>query len=502
MHVARLAHETDVTGWRDTARSLLAQGVPPEAALWTVESHAELFSPPPSGEGDRAQVGEGDLPGVPGTGKASLNEKGDGTFKVPKAFLDLASKAILHRSIDRFALLYRLLWRQQSEPNLIQIISDPDVAKALDFARNVSRAAHKMKAFVRFRLAQDDQGEAYVAWFEPVHRVTEAVAPFFMRRFTNMRWSILTPDACAHWDLTDLAFTPGANPQDAPRDDALEDYWRTYYAAIFNPARLKVGAMQSEMPKRYWRNLPEAGLIPGMIADAQGRTRQMVAQPATQSSRRVVKAAVRASRDAPYDGQAPTSLVEVVAGVDHCRRCDLWRDATQGVPGQGPSQARLMLVGEQPGDQEDLAGAPFVGPAGALLDRALAEADVLRTKIYLTNAVKHFRHELRGKRRIHKTPGTTQVAACNVWLAAERRLVRPRVIVALGGTAALAVFGKPTPVNACRGQLMPLPDQAKGIVTYHPSYVLRLSDPAASRVAYDALVADLRWAWELSTATT
>lgn len=159
-------------------------------------------------------------------------------------------------------------------------------------------------------------------------------------------------------------------------------------------------------------------------------------------------------------------------------------------------------MGEQPGDQEDLAGAPFVGPTGQLLDRALAEAGVSRADVYLTNAVKHFRHELRGKRRIHKTPGTTQVTACHTWLAAEIRLVRPRIIVALGGTAALAVFGKPTPVNACRGQLMPLPDQAKGMVTYHPSYVLRLPDPTASQTAYAALVADLRRAWELATWTT
>ena len=341
MQVVRLAHETDFVGWRNTARDLRARKVPPPDVLWTVDGAAELFVPQPL---------------------APLSaEAGQRPFAAPKAFVDMAAKTILHRAADRFALLYRILWRLQSERSLMGIASDPDVSRAYDLARNVSRAAHKMKAFVRFRETQDDQGEAYVAWFEPAHRVTEEVSPFFVRRFANMRWSILTPDACAHWDLADLSFTPAVDASVAPREDALEDYWRTYYAAIFNPARLKVGAMQSEMPRRYWRNLPEASLISELIAGARARTTSMVQQAPTEPSRRVVKAAVRASRDAPYDGMAPTSLAAVAAGTGHCRRCELWREATQAVPGQGPSSARLMLVGEQPGDQEDLAGTPFVG---------------------------------------------------------------------------------------------------------------------------------------------
>lgn len=476
MPVVRLAHETDFAGWRQAARGLRGRGVAPEAAIWTVDGDGSLLVC------DDLQPGS-DAPA--------------GAFTVPKAFVDLAGRAILHRSDERFALLYRLLWRLQGEPNLLHIASDPDVARVQGFAREVDRAAHKMKAFVRFRLAADDLGEAYVAWFEPAHRVTEATAPFFVRRFANMRFSILTPDACAHWDLHALAFTPGADPADAPREDALEDYWRTYYASIFNPARLKVGAMQKEMPKRYWRNLPEAALIPELIARAEGRTVDMVRQAPTEPSRRVVKAAVRASRDAPWDGQAATTLEEVAAGVDHCRRCDLWRDATQGVVGEGPVRARLLFVGEQPGDQEDLAGRPFVGPAGQLFDRALAEAGVPRAETYVTNAVKHFKHEPRGKRRIHKTPTAGEVTACRWWLDAERRIVRPRVIVTLGATAGLAVFGKPTPVGKARGQALPLPDQAQGVVTWHPSYLLRLPDETARAEAYAMFVADLKFAWTL-----
>ncbi|WP_411287704.1 UdgX family uracil-DNA binding protein [Phenylobacterium sp.] len=476
MQVVRLAHETDFDGWREAARRLRTGGVAPETALWTIDGAGDLFAEA--------------MPAAPAAAPA---------FTVPKGFVELADRVILHRSDERFALLYRLLWRLQGEPNLLRILSDPDVVKARDLAKNVSRAAHKMKAFVRFRLVIDPaEPETYVAWFEPAHRVTEATAPFFARRFANVRFSILTPDACAHWDTKGLTFTPGADPADAPREDTLEDYWRTYYASIFNPARLKVAAMQKEMPKRYWRNLPEAGLIPELIARAEARTQEMVGQAASEPTRRVVRSALRASRDAPFDGQAPTTLEEVAAGVQVCRRCDLWRDATQGVPGEGPARARLMFVGEQPGDQEDLAGRPFVGPAGQMFDRALAEAGVPRAQTFVTNAVKHFKHELRGKRRLHKTPGTGEVTACRWWLDAERRIVRPRVIVALGATAGLAVFGRPTPIGQFRQQSLQLSDQAQGVVTYHPSYLLRLPDPAAKARAYALFVEDLRFAWGLA----
>jgi DNA polymerase len=205
-----------------------------------------------------------------------------------------------------------------------------------------------------------------------------------------------------------------------------------------------------------------------------------------------------ANNPASDHGPAPTSLAEVAAGVDRCRRCALWRDATQGVPGEGPPRARLLFVGEQPGDQEDLAGHPFVGPAGQVLDKALAAAGVPRAETYVTNAVKHFKHEVRGKRRIHKTPNGGEVAACRWWLDAERRLIRPRVIVALGGTAIGAVFGKAMPVAKFRQQAIQLPDQAQGVVTYHPSYLLRVPDAEAKKKAYALFVEDLRFAWSLA----
>lgn len=235
--------------------------------------------------------------------------------------------------------------------------------------------------------------------------------------------------------------------------------------------------------------------IPDFIALAKAT---VMARQALPTSDTVTAAPGRARRNAPADGVAPTSLEAVRAGVQSCRRCELYRDATQGVAGEGPAPARILFVGEQPGDQEDLAGRPFVGPAGQVFDRALAEAGAARDQVFVTNAVKHFRHELRGKRRIHQTPSAGNVTACRWWLDAERRLVRPRVIVAMGATAALAVFGKSTPIGRMRGQAVQLPDQAQGVVTYHPSYLLRVPDADAKAKAYAMFVADLAFAWKLA----
>ena len=211
-----------------------------------------------------------------------------------------------------------------------------------------------------------------------------------------------------------------------------------------------------------------------------------------------VKTARARVRDSLADEAVPPDLETVAASLQVCRRCDLWRDATQGVPGEGSGQAALMIVGEQPGDQEDRQGRPFVGPAGQLLDKAMAEAEVARDQTFVTNAVKHFKHEPRGKRRLHKTPDRGEVLACRWWLDAERRLVRPKVILALGATAVLAVFGKSVPIGKSRGAPQALDDGAQGLVGWHPSYLLRIPDADGKARAYAQLVDDLRLAWKLA----
>jgi len=474
MQVIRLASETDFEGWRAAARNLRIRGVRPDEVLWTVEEGAS--SPPPCGSPSPKGGGEG----------------ASAAFSAPREFLALAEAVVRHRSGERFDLLYRILWRLAAEPHLLHRAGDPEVAKARRLAHQVEAAVQQMETALRFRPIADHEGrEVYVAWFEPAHRVTEVVAPFFARRFAEQRWAILTPDVCVHWDTRELAVTPGVDPADAPSPAALGGYWRGHFAAL--PPRVK-----PEAPPRYWRNPPKGRLIPELIARAEAQVEDMVRQAPSEPTRRVVRQAQRASRDAAWDGQPPSSLEEILAGVQVCRRCDLWRGATQGVAGEGPGAARLMFVGEQPGDQEDLAGQPFVGPAGQVLDKALAAAGVPRTETYVTNAVKHFKHELRGKRRLHKTPDAGEVSACRWWLDSERRLVRPRVVVALGGTAALAVFGKPQPIARMRQHAIQLPDQAQGVVTYHPSYLLRVPDAAAKAKAYQMFVEDLKFAWALA----
>src|SRR5262245_64952724 len=184
----------------------------------------------------------------------------------------------------------------------------------------------------------------------------------------------------------------------------------------------------------------------------------------------------------------------LVKEAKSCTRCDLYKNATQTVFGEGPLDASLMLVGEQPGDQEDLQGRPFVGPAGKVLDRALEEAGIERDRTYITNAVKHFKNEPRGKRRIHKKPDTSEIDACRWWLDQELAVVRPHVVVALGATAARSVMHKPVTINSSRGRLIELPDRRSAVITVHPSYLLRLLEERDKRREFERLVKDLRLA--------
>ena len=313
-------------------------------------------------------------------------------------------------------------------------------------AKAVRRDEHKMHAFVRFREVGREQKSHFVAWFEPEHHIVELAAPFFARRFADMPWSILTPDLCAHWDGHAVSITPGVAKSEAPTQDRLEETWRRYYAAIFNPARLKVKAMQNEMPRKYWRNLPEASLIKPLIESAERTANAMIANAATEPHKSQKRPEPDKANDMTKrhaDGDIETLREEAA----HCRACPLWKDATQTVFGEGPQTARIMLVGEQPGDKEDLAGKPFVGPAGQMLDRALEEAGIDRSKVYVTNAVKHFKFVPRGKIRLHQKPNTPEIKACRQWYERELAAIKPDLVVAMGATAAQSVFGKITPIN-------------------------------------------------------
>jgi uracil-DNA glycosylase len=192
------------------------------------------------------------------------------------------------------------------------------------------------------------------------------------------------------------------------------------------------------------------------------------------------------------------ALKLLAAEAKGCTRCDLYRNATQTVFGEGPADASLMLVGEQPGDQEDLSGRPFVGPAGKVLDKALEAAGIERTDVYVTNAVKHFKNEQRGKRRIHKRPDTSEIDACRFWLGNEIDIVQPNVVVALGATAERALMRRALSINASRGRLIALEGEMKAVITVHPSYLLRLREARDKRREFDLLVKDVRLAADVA----
>ena len=465
MNVVRVASQTDFAGWRRSARGLLTNQVPPEAIEWLVGEGGSLFD----NEIDEA-----------------TRTRGSTTpFTVPARFLRLCETVILHRDPQRFALLYRLLWRLRDEPRLLDVSIDPDVARARLMEKAIDRDIHKMHAYVRFRETTTAEGLVYIAWFEPSHYILEAAAPFFVRRFAAMRWSILTPDASAYWDGEELRIGPAAARSDAPDGDVLETLWRSYYASIFNPARLKTATMQAHMPKKYWANLPEAALIPRLVNEATQLTHDMIEAESHAARRRVVKYDTQAGHES-----APGTLQSVRDEALRCRACPLWQHATQTVFGAGPADAPVVFVGEQPGDQEDLAGEPFVGPAGRVFDRAIAGAGIPRDAVYVTNAVKHFKFEPRGKRRLHKTPAQQEIEACHGWLERELALVRPRLVVAMGATAVRALTARTASVNALRGRIVPWRNETQMLITVHPASILRA--PHTSQDAeYARFVSDL-----------
>jgi probable DNA metabolism protein len=474
----QLAAPDDVAGFKRAVRRLVAQQIAPCDVHWRVQdaAHGDLFA-------DAADT-------VPAPDAAAP------ALQLPAHAVQLLNHAALHREPGRFDLLYRVVWRLLSEPGLRDDPLDADMLQVERLSRAVRRDMHKMTAFVRFRALAAAEGEPteHVAWFEPDHHIVQATAPFFARRFAQMHWAILTPERSVRWNGETLRFGPGARRDDAPPADAGEQLWLTYYAHIFNPARLKPAMMRKEMPVRYWKNLPEAALIQPLMHAAAQRSGQMVEDGATTPQRRRPGASIALRLDQrPAELAMPGSLEALRQATAHCRDCPIGAHATQAVHGIGPIGAALMLVGEQPGDQEDLRGQPFVGPAGQLLHRALDALQWPTPELFLTNAVKHFKYELRGQRRLHKSAGQREAAACAQWLERELALVRPRAAIALGATAARALLGDHVSVTRARGQWLQRADGLPVLVTLHPAALLRSesNDPDA---AFAAWLDDLRQA--------
>ncbi len=367
-----------------------------------------------------------------------------GKFGVSRSVVELAEVAIQARDPGRFALLHRL-------------VASPEEARLAEAGRlalQVRAEAHRMRTQMRF-LEVDGR---YIGWFAPRHFVLEANAQLLARRFSDVPTSILTPGGSAHWHegapgflAADVMAGWSGNVAD---DAALAAMWRASGDAWLAAARPGTAIPEAD-------DLPEAPRRPDRPALGP------VVLPA----------------DAVPDAAADAAL---------CTRCPLYAPATQTVFGEGPKGARLLFIGEQAGDQEDIVGRPFVGPAGQMLDRALEEAGIDRRLAYVTNAVKHFKFELRGKRRIHQKPNAGEVTACAVWLADERATLRPSLTVLLGGTAASAVLGRPVTIGRERGRPIEGTDGQRLFVTVHPSYLLRIPDAEAKAREYVAFVADLK----------
>jgi len=465
-HRVTLAAADDFDGWRDAARDLAEAGVPASAVVWQVKGgDADLFA------SDSIQ------PAAP-------------SFPVPRPFVDLARAVVCHSDPERFALLYAMLLRLKDNRDALDDGADRLVRRLQDLAKSVRRDVHKMHAFVRFReIGGSEETGRFVAFFEPEHHIVRRAASFFVNRFTNMRWSILTPELSIHWDGETLSEGPGASRADAPSGDPLEETWRTYYSSIFNPARLKVGAMLKEMPKKYWRNMPETSLVQPLIAGARQREIEMIDASVIREG---LKHAIDAERSIQPGGNLRASWEALLKDARKCTRCDLYKHGTQTVFGEGPLDASIMFVGEQPGDQEDLAGRPFVGPAGQLFDAALDKAEIDRSAVYVTNAVKHFKFVQRGKKRIHSKPGAGEIEACRWWIENERELIRPPVTVALGATAAHSLFGKAMAIGKNRGAALELPDGSECWITVHPSFLLRIPEEDRRREERALFVRDLK----------
>lgn len=455
--VVALSEGADIEGFRLGLRRGIGARIPPQDIIWQTGGEPTLFAD------------ETDAPASP--------------ISLPRELAALIGDVICHRDPERYALLYRLVWRVVSgERSLLDVHSDLLVHRLHLMAKSVRRDIHKMHAFLRFRHVPGKAIEHFVAWFEPEHYILEATADFFVRRYPSMHWTVFTPNGSLHWDCKQVAFGPPGSPRDAGPAGDIESAWEIYFQSTFNPARLNVEQMQREMPRKYWRNLPETKSIPEMLRKSSSRVDRMIATDPRPTIKRNPEKALATMLD-PHI----SSLVELNAIITATD--PFVRGGQRPVLGEGPLNATIAFVGEQPGDQEDIHGRPFVGPAGELFDRALQAAGIDRCKCYVTNAVKHFKYEQRGKRRIHQKPTTGEVKHYRWWLIKELELVRPKLVVALGSTAALALAGKPVSVTRSRGRFNF--GDLRGFITTHPSYLLRLPDEEIRAKAYSSFVADL-----------
>ncbi len=450
-----ISHDETFDTWRKHARSLLEEKIHFNDVVWQAANCGSFF--------DHVDAGP---------------RKKHSDIKIPREFMEEAQFVSAFRDGSTWGLLYKLAFRIVYEnKNLMELALDDDV---LDFQRRlklVSRDLHKMKAFVRFKEIKKDDQSFYMAWHRPDHRVLKLSAPFFTDRFNGMNWSIFTEDESMSWINNKLEFGPGISQKDAEAFDETEELWKTYYASIFNPGRVKVKMMKSELPVRHWKTLPETELIDQLIAEAPARL------------------------DAFYESQRPSAmqwvpdhdvtLSELKTALPNCRACEICPKATAPIFGEGPMNAEIVFVGEQPGNDEDIAGSPFVGPAGKLLTEALSAAGINRRDVYLTNAVKAFKWKQHEGGRLHRNPTSNEISTCRPWLKKELEIIKPKILVCLGASAAQSVFGKMMKVGDSHGQIFQTSFCETTIILSHPSAILRQTTNEDCEILHSQFVGDI-----------
>ncbi|HVY89783.1 MAG TPA: UdgX family uracil-DNA binding protein [Hyphomonadaceae bacterium] len=454
----------DLQGFRQALRILTWSNIPPEQISWSEQESAEQF-------GGRQPLTFG-MAGKP--------------IILQRMAAELISNVVCHSLPGKYAMLYRLVWRMQhDEPRLLSATHDPLVMGLNQMASEVRRDVERMHAGLCFREINDAEiGERFIAWFEPEHFILEPAAKHFIERFRSLDWTILTPKGSLCWDRKELAIGPPVGRSASLEVVASEISWRTCHESTFNPAHVHIPTLRryasQQATRKSWRNRSDAacGLIPAAWSRVDGVIEQETAMPA----KRNLKESSAAAAEEPKSLAALNRVIEASP--------PMVEGSHKAVLGEGPMHPAIAFVGEQPGDQEDIEGRPFVGPAGKLLNRAMEEAGIDRKKTYVTNAVKHFKFVQRGKRRLHQTPTAGEVKQYRWWLEKELGFVEPKLVVALGATAVHALAGKALPIGKNRGP-------AKfggfdGYITVHPSFLLRLPDEDARQREYKALVADLK----------
>lgn len=401
-------------------------------------------------------------------------------IRVPKPFLELARLVSCHHDPRRWQLLYRVLWRiTHGERDLLEFHIDDDVYHLRQMSAAVQLDAQRMQSGLRFHQLEHLEEDSYIAWFRPEHETLRLVAPFFAQRFQMMNWAIVTPSGSAFWDKKRLQFGPGLPLEQSPSRDQLEQIWHRHCRKWIEAGDLPWPTQSAGVAAPHWALSPETRLGEEVFGH---RSKE---PPMAESTDRKRRSAEDYLPDRP-------GLIALQQAARYCQGCDLYQNATQTVFGEGSADAKVMLIGEQPGDEEDITGHPFVGPAGQVLNDALAAAGLDRNEVYLTNAVKHFKNTPRGKRRIHAKPSRGEVMACRPWLESEIFTIEPAIVVCLGATAAQALLGTSFRISKQRGEIFETEWSPKTMATWHPSSILRIPDTDARETRRKELIADLQ----------